>query len=65
MFKTERIFPTRNPDTGATVWFFLTREGREGPFSSEGEARQKLEAFIDRQLNNPKRIPRTRFLRAI
>ena len=65
MFKTERIFSAKFKDTGIMVWYFLTREGREGPFASESEARQHLHEFIVERLNDPKRIPRTRFLHTI
>ena len=65
MFKTERIFSAQFKDTGVIVWYFLTREGREGPFASQTEAQQQLHEFIVARLNDPKRIPRTRFLHAI
>ena len=32
-----------------TDWFYSTREGDEGPFKSEHEARQHLQRYIDLQ----------------
>ncbi len=62
MLKTERIFRVTDKATGAAVWYFLAREGKQGPFYTEFQARQKLNEFINKCVSDPNRIPRTRFL---
>ncbi|MEM6710095.1 MAG: DUF6316 family protein [Pseudomonadota bacterium] len=34
-------------------WFFKTRDGREGPFRSETEARAALRSFVSERLQDP------------
>lgn len=65
MFKTERIYSATNQATGLLSWYFITREGREGPFASEADACRKLHQFVCQCIDDPQRIPRTRFIRAI
>lgn len=64
MFKTERIYSATNQATGSVAWYFVTREGREGPFASEADARRKLHQFVSHCINDPQRIPRIRFIGA-
>lgn len=65
MFKTERIFFAKDKTSGKAVWYFQAREGKQGPFYSEFQARQKLNEFINNCVSDPNRIPRTRFLVSI
>ncbi|WP_221053219.1 DUF6316 family protein [Methylomonas koyamae] len=64
MFKTNRIFTVISNDSGLPVWYFLTREGRQGPFVSEADARRNLDEFILKSISLPNHVPRTRFVPA-
>ena len=46
MFQSDRIFSCSNSDTGLMDWFFYTREGIYGPFSSKKQAIQDLNEYI-------------------
>ncbi len=46
MFKSDRIFSSRNSETGFMDWFFSTREGIYGPFSSKEQATRGLKEII-------------------
>jgi hypothetical protein len=46
MFEINRIFSTRNSDTGMMDWFFSAREGIIGPYSSKEQATKDLQEFV-------------------
>lgn len=46
MFRTERLQSVVDKGTGLRVWYFLTREGRRGPFTSQVTAQIALHDFI-------------------
>jgi len=46
MFRTERFISFVNPQTGLKVWYFLSREGRIGPYSSRINAQIALHSFL-------------------
>jgi hypothetical protein len=46
MFNQDRVFSQRNPDTGHMEWYFDTREGLMGPFTSEVLSRKALQNHI-------------------
>jgi hypothetical protein len=46
MFEIDRIFSSRNPDTGMVEWFFSAREGIYGTYSSKEQATKGLQEFI-------------------
>lgn len=46
MFRTERLQNVVDKGTGLKVWYFLTREGRRGPFSSRTTAQIALSDFV-------------------
>jgi len=50
--RATRIFIQRNLETGKTEWFFTAREGNYGPFGSKEIAKQALNAFIQRCIEN-------------
>ena len=50
MFKTDRIFSCFNLDSGLTDWFFNTREGICGPYSSKEEASKFLKEFRKKRM---------------
>ncbi len=52
MFKAERVFSHRNPETGLIQWFFHAREGNIGPFSSKKQATEELKFFIKTCIEN-------------
>lgn len=52
MFRAARIYIQRNPETGRTEWFFTAREGKFGPFGSKEIAKNELEAFIKKSIEN-------------
>ncbi|MGR8930965.1 MAG: DUF6316 family protein [Gammaproteobacteria bacterium] len=46
MFQVERVFSSRNPQTGQIEWFFMAREGNFGPFRDKATAQKELDAFV-------------------
>ncbi len=60
MFKTERFISVLSSQTGLTVWYFLTREGRKGPFSSKVNAQIALHDFISQSVRRGRSNRRTR-----
>ena len=48
MFQVDRVFSEKVATSGATQWFFLTREGVVGPYSSKEKASDELKQFIAR-----------------
>lgn len=46
MFRTERLQNVVDKGTGLKVWYFLTREGRRGPFTTQTVAQIALRDFI-------------------
>lgn len=52
MFEAERIFSSRNPQTGALEWFFMAREGNFGPYRDKITASKELDAFIKNCVKN-------------
>lgn len=62
MFRTERFFSVVNPNTGLRVWYFLTREGRQGPFTSKTNAQLALCDFIVNNTKQGSSSRRTRLL---
>ena len=53
MFEVERIFSVISQETGLNTWFFLTREGRKGPFSSKTNAQIALTNYLSNCLKHP------------
>jgi hypothetical protein len=47
MALSKRIFAQTNEDTRQTEWFFVSREGVEGPFATEAIAQTALERYIE------------------
>lgn len=47
MFAIDRIFSTKNPETGSVEWFFRAREGNAGPYVTRSEAEAVLRRFIE------------------
>lgn len=47
MFKPERIFSSRNPNTGNSEWYFQAREGNVGPYKTRIQAELMLKKFIE------------------
>jgi len=62
MFRTERFLSAVNPGTGLPAWYFLTREGRKGPFSSKTNAQVALHHYIDSCARQGLASRRTRLL---
>ena len=50
MFLTDRTFSCFIFDSGMTGWFFNTREGICGPYSSKEEASKFLKEFIKKRV---------------
>jgi len=50
--KNDRIYAERDTETGELVWFFYTREGEFGYYSSEDLARESLIRHIERCKQN-------------
>jgi hypothetical protein len=53
MLQVERIFSIISQETGMNTWFFLTREGRKGPFSSKTNAQLALTNYLSNCLLHP------------
>ncbi len=47
MADLKRVFAQNNADTNQMEWFFMAREGLEGPFASEALAQVALERYIE------------------
>jgi len=47
MANRNRVFAQTHTDTQQTEWFFVAREGVEGPFSTEALAQTALERYIE------------------
>lgn len=47
MADLKRVFAQTNADTNQMEWFFMAREGLEGPFASEALAQEALERYIE------------------
>ncbi|WP_442785756.1 DUF6316 family protein [Methylomonas sp. MK1] len=62
MFRTERFLSVVNPDTGLPAWYFLTREGRRGPFSSKTNAQLALYQYVADYARQGLACRRTRLL---
>lgn len=62
MFRSRRIYSVASSENALTVWYFLTREGRKGPYGSEAIAKGALQEFIIERMRDPENRPRTRFI---
>ena len=51
-----RTFVQTNADTGQEEWFFVAREGVEGPFATESLAQAALERYIEYCLFDVNRV---------
>lgn len=47
MADLKRVFAQHNALTDRMEWFFMAREGLEGPFASEAEAEAGLQRYIE------------------
>lgn len=45
MFASERIFQKAHPGSGVPEWFFVTREGVNGPYETRDKAMRELAVF--------------------
>jgi hypothetical protein len=52
MFESDRIFSSRNPNTGVMEWFFNARDGIYGPYGSKEQTTKALKEFIQHCLNS-------------
>lgn len=56
MADLKRVFAQHNADTDQMEWFFMAREGMEGPFASEELALAGLERYIEYCLFDANRV---------
>ena len=52
MFSSDRIFEQKNTKTGISEWFFIAREGVQGPHESREQALYALNIFKIAARNN-------------
>lgn len=52
----KRVFAQQNAETSQMEWFFMAREGLEGPFTSEALANAALERYIQYCMFDANRI---------
>lgn len=56
MADLKRVFAQHNPVTEQLEWFFMAREGLEGPFAEEEDAQTALNRYIEYCLFDHNRI---------
>ncbi|MFM8332024.1 MAG: DUF6316 family protein [Candidatus Methylumidiphilus sp.] len=56
MADLKRVFAQHNTATEQMEWFFMAREGLEGPFESEDAAQAALERYIEYCLFDQNRV---------
>ena len=56
MADNKRVFGQHNADSGEMEWFFIAREGLQGPFATEELASTELGRYIEYCMFDAKRI---------